>query len=101
MVTLGSPASLVAYLNHGRWVADCECRAGILVDRGGGLYGCRECRTFWLIEVPIDAAEIDRVVSMRPLRNRNWLPGETVGDLMVENVAHGIAPDWALKAADK
>jgi hypothetical protein len=34
---------------------------------------------------------VERLLSMRPnVATRNWAPGETLIDLMMENAAHGI-----------
>lgn len=90
--------------NHGRWLVDCPsdvCRAAVLF--AGDLLmtcDCRDanvcehegvCRQTMTVVVPDELAEIDRVLSLRPMReNRNWTPGETVRDLKRENVTHGV-----------
>lgn len=34
---------------------------------------------------------IEELLNRRPLkRNRNWFPGESVGELAIENLNHGI-----------
>lgn len=36
---------------------------------------------------------IERLLMMRPIPyTRNWLPGETLTDLLAENIEHGIGP---------
>ena len=83
-----------AYVNHGRWVADCEaCRSALRVSPGDE-FTCLECGhhdadVFW----PDDWADIDAVLALRPsILNRNWLPGETLDDLRAENLEHGLVP---------
>jgi hypothetical protein len=53
-----------------------------------GLDGCgEEADVVW----PADPAAIEMLLMMRPVpRTRNWLPGESLEDLLGENLAHGI-----------
>lgn len=94
----------VAYASFGRWVAMCPrgCmnaeRFGMqeaTPGKPGGLtdefFLCSECgitcRAVW----PSNVREIESLLNLRPLPiNRNWLPGETLADLHVENLEHGI-----------
>ena len=88
-----------AYVNQGRWVADCPaCLTGLQLPRGPSqvkrkfiLVGdeCVNCETPIRVVMPEDADLIDNALSVRPLSvNRNWYPAETVGDLLVENGAN-------------
>jgi hypothetical protein len=45
---------------------------------------------------PADPEGIEALLAMRPARkNRNWLPGETLQELLAENAAHNVLPpDW-------
>ena len=85
----------VAYVNHGRWVADCpECNAGIAVWPDHPLTACGECGAVLTLEVP-DAdtrAAAEIVLSKRSVESvRNWRPdGETVEDLQAENALRGV-----------
>ena len=88
----------VAYVNHGRWVADCPDRCGgaMLLDPNLP-YMCGECFNIiiggkWrLIQWPTDRLEIEMVLDKRPFSiNRNWWPVETVDDLKRENRDHGV-----------
>jgi len=88
--------------NWGRWVARCPrpwCTNALQVSLGAevmtcaGLGGCgAHVELVW----PADPEAITLLLSMRPVeRTRNWLPGETLADLMCENAAHGlIPPEW-------
>lgn len=105
-----------AYVNHGRWVADCPreycgnamkleprqatftCRA---LDRQGHDHGCGMQA---LIGWPADADEIWEALRLRPVAaTRNWFPeghdlavragcphGQSVADLLAENEEHGV-----------
>lgn len=92
-------AGVLAYVNHGRWVADCpECGGGILVrivpservDRTT----CRDCGSEVGIVRPDDevVAAGEDVLSRRRPENRNWDPSrETVADLKAENARYGVS----------
>jgi hypothetical protein len=81
---------LVAYVNHGRWVVDCPCGAGVAVDQAapaccfqcGGVYP----RILWPAERELQA--IEALLQERPRKNQNWEPGETPDKLRAENVRH-------------
>lgn len=101
-----------AYLNHGRWVADCpreHCSYAFELEQGQGRYTCRTrqgkgCGAEAPVEWPADAAEIERALERRPVEaTRNWFPhdhdlavlaglphGQTVADLLAENEEHGV-----------
>lgn len=98
-----------AYLNHGRWVAECVCGGAERIWPGGQIqtdpktgqqYGlasdgrmiCGDkefCGIESTVVVPTERerTDIHKTVGIRPdPRTRNWLPGETVGELLAENV---------------
>jgi len=88
---------VVAYVNEGRWVADCpqrDCAGAELVDPEWPLFVCcsgcgcgPHCVIFPKDREKIEAALVKRQVP----RTRNWLPGETVSDLQRENKAHEVS----------
>jgi len=111
-------------MSHGRWVALCP-RPGCLngeafgvCDDGtiGGLTGDHfECRTEGVrpdgirvaygggcgltceVQWPPNIRDLERVLLARPAPSaRNWSPGETVEDLVRENLTHGLVPSDAL-----
>jgi hypothetical protein len=84
-----------AYANRGRWVVDCPvCSDALKLTPGEPLFGCWGCGTEAEVVWPVNPAAIERLLGMRPLaQSRNWQPGETLHDLLAENVAHGIGPD--------
>lgn len=94
------------YYNWGRWIADCpdrDCYASLRVFPTGeakkmAVCDCRErdlCGhdgfhgLAFSLEWP-DVSSIEAVCAPRPKKNRNWYPGETIGDLRRENEAHGV-----------
>lgn len=83
-----------AYVNHGRWVADCgrrPCPEAHRVKPGDG-FECRNCGWFGPVEFPDDQKDIELVLAKRPVpESRNWWPGELVADLIVENTRHGVS----------
>lgn len=88
---------LEAYVNHGRWVVECECHGAQRVDFNHPVYFCLSCenRAFGgrmrPIIIPENYKEIEAALLLRPDETtRNWLPGETVADLLHENEQHGI-----------
>ncbi len=109
----------LAYVNHGRWVAECATpgcpgaerkwpgfavKETTVVDPLTGnrftrLFGisadgwlhCANCGQLSRVQFPSEADQIEEVLSMRPVpETRNWMPGETLADLTAENEAHGV-----------
>lgn len=102
MTDLAVPGVSYVEANWGCWVARCMrpwCTNAMQVEPGDmavtcvGLDGCGYVS--WLAWPP-DPQAIVAILMMRPVRRtRNWLPGETIADLMGENAAHGlIPPEW-------
>lgn len=98
--------TVLAYLNHGRWVADCsrpDCTGAELAVPGEAFH-CHNCGQLDTVTWPDNPDDIDAVLKLRPVPGtRNWFPkghplaeayqlpaGETVADLVAENAAHGI-----------
>ena len=84
---------LKARVNVGRWVVDCECNgAELAFDEG--VFMCQSCfnakhgHKYRQVIFPKNRPAIERVLLQRPEPNRNWRPGETVGQLTAENDAH-------------
>lgn len=99
----------VAFCDMGIWKAVCPrpwCvknpewyGPGPVTGRIGGLtrtaFHCMRCGLTCPADWPDNIADIERVLAQRPFsETRNWLPGETVDDLLMENAVHGlIRPD--------
>ena len=76
-------------INENRWIADCaECRGAEFVIEGQPFI-CASCGAVSVVTWPAETEEIEQVLDKRlnPL-NRNWMPGETVDDLLRENSEH-------------
>ena len=79
-----------AYINHGRWVADCPCNGAELVSPDHTML-CGSCGAEHKVKFPgpKTRAEIERLLDLREPNNRNW-KFEPVSELEAENVEHGI-----------
>lgn len=92
------PPAVVAYVNYGKWVADCpDCRGAELVDPEEPIFFCLGCfnreaenRFRRVIFPPAKFRnEIENALLDRPaLENRNWYPSESVAELIAENVLY-------------
>lgn len=96
---------LTARVNHGVWIASCPCREpgdpapGLVVWLSvpwGWCLRCgnRETGGRWrpvVVPSPDERAAIEAALAARPaLSARNWEPGESVAELLADNVAHGV-----------
>ncbi len=104
MTALILPAKALAYVNFGRWVADCpqNCGSALELRPGMTMFPCPECKVVSEVEWPADADGIWEALGERPApRNRNWFPrghelairagvphGQTVKQLREETAEH-------------
>lgn len=101
----GRPAAtaataIEAYVNWGRWVADCPtpgCNGALIVSHEDPRFYCPYCFNdpeagrFLAVAFPAARAAIEAELLKRPLlEQRNWRPGETAADLRRQNSARGI-----------
>lgn len=91
-------------VHWGRWIADCPrpgCTnsehhgADPVTRHVGGLTGsafrCAHCSLACQAVWPPNVDDINTLLSQRPVPStRNWLPGETLHDLLVQNLEHGL-----------
>jgi dihydrofolate reductase len=95
-VLLAPPADcdVPVRVNWSRWISFCAtpgCTNAWQVNIGTILWMCRDCWAVIRPTWPADPGAIAWVLSQRPdEKTRNWLPGETITDLLMENAAHGI-----------
>jgi uncharacterized Zn finger protein (UPF0148 family) len=79
-------------LNHGRWIVNCPaCPNAFLESQVPDM--CPNCQTvITKVTGPAEKErfEIYQVTSIRPEENRNWVPGESISDLVAENIAYGV-----------
>ena len=83
--------------NWGRWIVDCPrvSSHALWVEAGTPFFICPACGAEAELVWPDEATRvgIERLLMMRPNEaDRNWVPGETLHDLLDENVAHAIFP---------
>jgi hypothetical protein len=83
-----------AEANWSRWIVKCPvCPSALKLRPGTERFRCWDCDVEAEIIWPEEhmVAGIERLLAMRPNPiNRNWLPGQTLIDLMWENGAHGV-----------
>jgi len=91
-------------MSHGLWVADCPregCRGaehygshpvtGYVGGLSRSVFRCENCKLSTEAQWPSDADDIEMLLSARPVpETRNWLPGESVRDLLTENLANRV-----------
>lgn len=85
---------------EGRWIADCpgQCGGAECVDLDNLIFMCCSCWNAaydhqWLkVTVPPTERrkQIERLLLKRPGKARNWLPHETLSDIVTENLARGV-----------
>lgn len=93
---LALPGTTFARVNWSRWIADCSnphCRDAMMLPPGTPGMRCKDCGAISEVVWPPDVEAITVVLARRPAEwNRNWAPPETVADLILENLEHGILP---------
>lgn len=97
----------VAYLERGLWIARCPQAWCVGIDhhgpgpntgRIGGLgdttFRCPRCGVVADVVWPPNIDDLMHVLMQRPMpETRNWQPGETLEELVVENALHGVGLD--------
>ncbi len=90
---MGPPA--LARVDLGRWLVDCgDCANAVIVDDLDLIVICPKCGSggCWReVIMPAERVKIEELLLMRPgfrdaNRNRFWFPGESVDQLVMENV---------------
>lgn len=103
-----TPAVARAYVNHGRWIIECQCGNAVEAVReplwthqakiGQKKWKCAPpegfgaggfCGSAYSVLWP-DVERTEAILTLRPdPRNRNWWPGESFKQLVGENLEHG------------
>lgn len=92
------------YHNYGRWIVDCpsvNCLASVRAEMGLTMMLCDchddticqhgpVCATPIPLEWPNNPGAIVEVLAGRQIPNRNWVPGESLKDLELENLERGV-----------
>ena len=83
-----------AYINHGRWVVNCECNGAGLTSINFKVTCCFDCgRVYTNVTFPKNAKKIEEALLLRREQtNRNW-KGETLKALLGENKEQGNGLD--------
>lgn len=84
-----------AFISRNRWYLHCpHCRGGVSCGPAWPIACCFECgAVFDHVWFPENWKEIEAVLLARPaLDNRHWLLGETLEQLIEQNVSRGLAP---------
>lgn len=95
-----------AYVNFGRWIADCpiNCGSAMQLQPGQDTFQCAECRFITSVEWPSNADAIWEALEKRPAKKfRNWFPsnhelalrsncphGQSTEELEEETREHGV-----------
>ena len=81
-----------AYINHGRWVVNCECNGAGLTSREFGMTSCFDCgRVYNQIIFPENAQLIElALLDRRDQTETNWNIGESIELLKKDNSDHGV-----------
>jgi hypothetical protein len=102
----GRKRKVNAYLNHGRWMADCPlihelqpCIGAECVTEDDKVFYCLSCGNqevdgdFIKVKFPPPGQrkKFEQSLALRPESLRNWNPGETPEKIAKENKKHGIA----------
>ena len=83
--------TISAYVNRGRWVADCVCNGAELVTVGQEML-CGSCGARNTVKFPGSKTreEISRLLLRRDVFNQNWFTDETVDELLAQNIETGL-----------
>jgi hypothetical protein len=85
-----------AEVNHGRWLVRCICGGAEEAAWQEPVFFCLSCGSngndsyLTSVEFPKQREEIEKVLLVRSIENRNWQPGESSSDLQSENREHGL-----------
>lgn len=91
-----------AYVNHGRWVADCpfDCGSARKLEPGEYVFQCSECLSVSRVEWPSNADDIwEALAERRAPKFRNWFPSNHTLALR-SGTPHGQTPAELREEAD-
>jgi hypothetical protein len=87
-----SALALPMEVNHGRWVGLCpECRAGVTTGKRWPEARCFGCGAIFDQVLWPEALEaLEALLLERLPKNRHWKTGESLEQLLADNIAHGV-----------
>lgn len=92
--------ALIAWVSLDRWSVTCPCGGGEYVWDEGWVM-CASCFNEWAYHhfvrtmFPVGRRQIEEVMAFRPRSNRHALIGQTVDELIDENLENGDrVPQW-------
>lgn len=77
-------------VRHGKKKAVRYARVPDVIAQAQAWDRARDLGRVYKVSFPRNRKEIERIVRMRPAKNQNWEPGETVSFLRSENAKHGV-----------
>ena len=83
---------LDARIEHARWIVDCPNCNSAEFAFNDNLFFCSLCKNSDVegkvrsVKTPKEKTTIELILSKRQIKNRHWLPGQTVKDLEDENI---------------
>lgn len=91
-----SPEPIEAYINHGRWVADCRwCNTGMLTRPAWGVAYCAECGARYCrgtVSYPGEFKAAEAILLVRVRREQqNWDSTQSIASLAAENLLAEVA----------
>ena len=87
---------LEARIEYARWIVDCPNCHNAEFAFEDNLFLCSSCKNSDIngqirkVKMPKERKGIEDLLSKRKIINRHWYPGETVKELVDENILHGL-----------
>ncbi len=92
--------TLASWVLRGAWTVTCPCGASEYTWNEGWVM-CLSCMNgyshhrFVRTMFPAKRQQVEDILEFRPLENRNWLIGETLEELIAQNIENGVeVPEW-------
>ena len=92
--TIRNRKTIYAYINQGRWVADCPCNGAEIVEPGEDML-CGSCSMVSTVAFPDEKTrqQIETALLKRHPLKQNWTVEETVAELEAQNIENGLWED--------
>lgn len=93
---IASGASLRARIDHARFIVDCPNCGSAEFAFEDRFFWCTTCSNSDVngrvrkVIMPQKRKAIETILELRPIKSRNWNPGETIERLEQENIEHGV-----------